>query len=131
MRIDIFDVGHGNCALVSCPNGARIMVDCGYLSDPGWFPSVTFAGQFIDLLVFSNLDEDHVDDLPYIWRDVPLGSIFSNPSVTAPALAAMKPAAPTRPSCASTPPISAPWASGKTGTSPSTTRRWRTLPIRK
>jgi len=90
MRIDIFDVGHGNCALVSCPNGARIMVDCGYLSDPGWFPSVTFAGQFIDLLVFSNLDEDHVDDLPYIWRDVPLGSIFSNPSVTAPALAAMK-----------------------------------------
>ena len=90
MRINIFDVGHGNCALVTCPNGARIMIDCGYRSDPGWFPSVTFAGQFIDLLVFSNLDEDHVNDLPYIWRNVSLGSIFSNPSVTAPALATMK-----------------------------------------
>lgn len=90
MRIDIFNVGHGNCALVTCPNGRRIMVDCGYRTDPGWFPSITYAGQFIDLLIFSNLDEDHVNDFPYIWRDVPLGSIFSNPSVTAPALAAMK-----------------------------------------
>jgi len=90
MKIDIFDVGHGNCALITCPNGARIMIDCGYRSDPGWFPSVTFSGQFIDLLVVSNLDEDHVNDLPYIWRDVSLGSIFSNPSVTASALAAMK-----------------------------------------
>jgi len=90
MKIDIFNVGHGNCALITCPNGKRIMVDCGCRADPGWFPSVTFASQFIDLLVFSNLDEDHVNDLPYIWRDVRLGSIFSNPSVTAQALAAMK-----------------------------------------
>ena len=90
MKINIFDVGHGNCALVTCPNGTRIMIDCGYRLDPGWFPSVTFAGQYIDLLVFSNLDEDHVRDLPHIRRDVTLGSIFSNPSVTASALATMK-----------------------------------------
>ena len=90
MKINIFDVGHGNCALVTCPNGMRIMVDCGYRSDPAWFPSVTFADQFIDLLVFSNLDEDHVGDLPCIWRKVTFGSIYSNPSVTAPALATMK-----------------------------------------
>jgi beta-lactamase superfamily II metal-dependent hydrolase len=90
MKIDIFNVGHGNCALVTCPNGKRIMVDCGYRTEPGWFPSVTFARQFIDLLVISNLDEDHVNDFPYVWRDVLLGSIFSNPSVTAQALATMK-----------------------------------------
>jgi beta-lactamase superfamily II metal-dependent hydrolase len=90
MRIDIFNVGHGNCSLVTCPNGARIMVDCGHRVDPGWFPSVTFAGQFIDLLVFSNLDEDHVANLPYLWDHVRLGAIFTNPSVGALALAAMK-----------------------------------------
>ena len=90
MKIDIFDVGHGNCALVTCPNGKRIMVDCGYRSDPSWFPSVALAGQSIDLLVFSNLDEDHVGDLPRIWHDMTPGSILSNPSVTAPALATMK-----------------------------------------
>ena len=66
MKIDIFDVGHGNCSLITCPNGARIMVDCGFKSDLGWFPSVAFAGQFIDLLVFNNLDEvrwDHLTNL--------------------------------------------------------------------
>jgi len=90
MRIDIFDVGHGNCSLITCPNGARIMVDCGYRTDPGWFPSVTFANQFIDLLVFTNLDEDHVADLPYLWDRTRFGAIFTNPSVDANALAAMK-----------------------------------------
>lgn len=24
MRIDIFDVGHGGCSVITCPNGARI-----------------------------------------------------------------------------------------------------------
>jgi beta-lactamase superfamily II metal-dependent hydrolase len=67
-----------------------MMVDCGFRLDPGWFPSVAFQGQSIELLVFGNLDEDHVEDLPYVWRGVRLGSIFSNPTVSAAALAAIK-----------------------------------------
>lgn len=90
MTIDIFDVGHGGCSLITCPNGARIMIDCGYRPYPGWFPSIELLGQWIDLLVIGNLDEDHVEDLPYIWQNVRLGSVFSNPTVTADALAAMK-----------------------------------------
>ena len=90
MKIDIFDVGHGNCSLITCPNGARIMVDCGYRTDPGWFPSVTFANQFIDLLVITNLDEDHVADLPSLLNDTRIGAIFTNPSVDANALVSMK-----------------------------------------
>lgn len=90
MRIDIFDVGHGGCNVVTCPNGARIMVDCGFRLNPPWFPSVTFGGQKIDLLYLSNLDEDHLRDLPHVWQRVTLGSIFSNPTVSAAALAAMK-----------------------------------------
>jgi beta-lactamase superfamily II metal-dependent hydrolase len=90
MRIDIFDVGHGGCSVITCPNGARIMLDCGFHLDPAWFPSIAFREQRVDLLVFNNLDEDHLKDLAFVWQDVRLGSIFSNPTVTAAALAAMK-----------------------------------------
>ncbi len=90
MMIDIFDVGHGGCTVITAPNGKRMMIDCGYRVDPGWFPSITFKGQRIDLLAISNLDEDHVEDLPYMWRDVQFGAMFSNPTVDAPALANMK-----------------------------------------
>jgi hypothetical protein len=90
MRIDIHNVGHGHCSVITCPNGAKIMLDCGYQASPGWFPSITYGGQRVALLAFTNLDEDHVEDLPYVWKDVPLGAVFSNPTVTAGALAAMK-----------------------------------------
>lgn len=90
MKIEIFDVGHGGCALITGPRGGRIMLDCGYRMDPSWFPSVTFAGETIDLLALMNLDEDHLNDLPYLWRDVRINAIYSNPTVTASALKAMK-----------------------------------------
>ena len=90
MIIDVHNVGHGACAVVTPPNGARVMIDCGLGLNPPWFPSIAYGGQRIDLFVISNLDEDHVCDLPHLWRDVRLGGVFSNPTVTAPALAAMK-----------------------------------------
>lgn len=90
MIIDIHDVGHGSCAVIAAPNGKRIMVDCGYGSDPYWFPSVAYCGQRIDLMFFGNLDEDHLDDLPYVWGNCPIGTIVTNPTVNAAALAEMK-----------------------------------------
>jgi beta-lactamase superfamily II metal-dependent hydrolase len=90
MLINIFDVGHGGCSMVTCPNGTRMMIDCGFRSDPPWFPSVSFKGSQIDLLALLNLDEDHVRDLPYLWRDVSICSMFSNPTITANALATVK-----------------------------------------
>ena len=90
MFIDIFDVGHGSCTGITCPNGTRITIDCGCRLEPPWFPSVAFRGSPIDLLAIVNLDEDHVGDLAYLWRDVSIRSIFSNPTVNAGALAAMK-----------------------------------------
>ena len=29
MRIEIFNVGHGQCAVLTAPNGRRMMLDCG------------------------------------------------------------------------------------------------------
>lgn len=90
MRVEIHDVGHGACAVVTCPNGAQAMLDCGYRLDPGWFPSVTYSGGRLALLGFTNLDEDHVADLPHLWSKVRVGALFSNPTVSPDALAAMK-----------------------------------------
>lgn len=91
MKVQIFDVKHGACAMITGPNGKRLMIDCGFRegADP-WFPSVAFAGQRIEMLVIQNLDEDHVDDLPYVWDGLEIGAFYSNPSVDAAALKAMK-----------------------------------------
>lgn len=90
MVIDIFDVGHGGCTLITCPNGTRLMLDCGLRLEPRWSPSAFLRGQSIDLLIFTNLDEDHVQDLPHVWAEVPIHAIFSNPTVFAGALARLK-----------------------------------------
>lgn len=90
MQIDIHDVGHGGCAVVTGPDGCRLMLDCGFNGSDPWFPSVAYNGQRIDTLMLMNLDEDHCDDLAYVWRDCPIGAIVSNPTVSGPALRAMK-----------------------------------------
>ncbi len=66
------------------------MLDCGCSLDRPWFPSIAFARQRIDTLIIQNLDEDHVQDFQDVWRDVPIGAIFSNPTVSADALKWMK-----------------------------------------
>jgi len=90
MRIDIFDVGHGACSLISCPNGTRVMIDCGFNSETGWYPSDLLSNEQLDLLIFSNLDEDHVDDFPSFFGNVGVTKIFTNPTIGADELHAMK-----------------------------------------
>lgn len=35
MELKIFDVEHGACALLTCDNGSRLMIDCGHNGDTG------------------------------------------------------------------------------------------------
>lgn len=90
MQIDIHDVGHGACSMVTCPDSTRLMIDCGCDPNRRWWPSIHYSGQFIDALIIQNLDEDHVQDLPDLWRNVRLGSMFTNPTIDARLLASMK-----------------------------------------
>ncbi|WBO22502.1 ComEC/Rec2 family competence protein [Sphingomonas abietis] len=90
MHIEIHDVDHGGCAVITGPAGHRLMLDCGLCSDRPWYPSVTYNGQRIDTLMLMNLDEDHCEDLPYLWRDCVVGAVVGNPTVDAHALRAMK-----------------------------------------
>jgi beta-lactamase superfamily II metal-dependent hydrolase len=89
MRIEIHDVDHGGCTVITGPDGRRLMLDCGLCSDRRWYPSVAYAGERIDTLMLMNLDEDHCEDLPHLWRTCPIGGLVTNPTVDARALRSM------------------------------------------
>lgn len=90
MRIDIHDVDHGGCTVITGPAGHRLMLDCGLCSDRPWYPSIAYRGGRIDTLMLMNLDEDHCEDLPHLWRDCPIGGLVTNPTIDGRALRSMK-----------------------------------------
>jgi len=84
MEIEIFDVEHGSCALVTADNGARLLFDCGHNSTTDWRPSTSLPARGIhtvDALVVSNYDEDHVSDFPNVMRTLYVPTLVRNPSV--------------------------------------------------
>lgn len=83
MRIEIFDVGHGQCAVVTAPNGRRMMLDCGdrWSEQSFWTPSLHHFQQTIDLLALMNLDEDHISDFDGMTKDCTVPWILSNPTI--------------------------------------------------
>jgi beta-lactamase superfamily II metal-dependent hydrolase len=81
MTVEIFDVGHGACAVVTAPNGNRLMIDCGHSNERPWRPSEHYAGAAIHELVVSNYDEDHVSDLVGVMAKTKVAFITRNTSV--------------------------------------------------
>lgn len=83
MRIEIFDVGHGHCTVLTAPNGRRMMLDCGQRWDDQtfWTPSLHYFNQTIDLLALLNLDEDHISDFEAVTRNCTVPWILSNPTI--------------------------------------------------
>lgn len=93
MLIEIFDVDHGFCALVTADDGQHVLFDCGRNSLTGLSPSaILFARgiETLDALVVSHADEDHVSDLPELMRSVYVRSIIMNDSLTAETLWRLK-----------------------------------------
>ena len=70
MEITIFDVEHGACSLIKFPNGQTMLIDCGHNTSNDWRPSHWLKQQGIRIsnLTISNMDEDHVSDLPNLFR---------------------------------------------------------------
>jgi beta-lactamase superfamily II metal-dependent hydrolase len=84
MRIQVFDVEHGACNLITADTGARILIDCGHNSTTGWRPSIYLPQQgitAIEQLVITNYDEDHASDLPNLLRSVRPGILYRNATV--------------------------------------------------
>lgn len=93
MHLTVFDVQHGACALVTCDNGNRIMIDCGHNGENDWRP-----GNYLDergvsqleLLVVTNYDEDHVSGLPNLNKKVYVRTLLRNKSVAPDTLTQLK-----------------------------------------
>ena len=90
MRLQIFDVEHGACAILTADNGTRLMIDCGHNATTEWKPGTYLRGQnitSIDMLAISNYDEDHVSgaddlfdkiDVKWLWRNRSVSSQIIN-----------------------------------------------------
>lgn len=50
MQLQIFDVEHGACALLTADNEARLMIDCGHNASTGWKPGSYLKQQGISSL---------------------------------------------------------------------------------
>jgi beta-lactamase superfamily II metal-dependent hydrolase len=85
MKLQIFNVEHGACALLTCDNGARMMIDCGHNVTEKWYPGDylrSIGVTYLDMLVITNYDQDHISGYPNLADRVVIGSMFRNATVT-------------------------------------------------
>ena len=83
LEVHFIDVGQGDCTYISCPNGNKILVDCGtskdgdgdavrqYLLTEMGTPNVD-----IDTLVVTHPDQDHYNLLPTVVGNGTVGQVF-------------------------------------------------------
>lgn len=66
MKIHIFDVEHGESNIIQTSIGHTIMIGTGHNSSTNWRPSgwIKNNNLYLTSVVLTNLDEDHVSDLP-------------------------------------------------------------------
>jgi hypothetical protein len=83
IQIQIFDVGHGQCAVATSPNSRRLMIDCGakWTDERFWTPALHYYGQYLSLLAIMNLDEDHLSNFESLKECVRIGQLLSNPTL--------------------------------------------------
>lgn len=99
--LQIFDVDHGQCALLTLPaigrTAYRVLVDCGHAVNfrgAPWYPGAHLQGlgvHYIDMLVCTNFDEDHMCGYPdLVKRGIGVGCILGNPTVAPETIARLK-----------------------------------------
>lgn len=84
MLLEIFDIEHGACALITTSNDKRVMIDCGHNAATNWRPGshlARFGITSLDRLYVTNFDEDHVSGFPNLTDYVHIGALYRNPSV--------------------------------------------------
>lgn len=94
MILRIFDVEHGACAMLTGPNDALAVIDCGDNSTTGWRPS-TYVRQSlnrtqIEYLLITNVDQDHISDLANLLDSVNVQHFLTNTQVSPEVLEILK-----------------------------------------
>src|SRR5690242_20149569 len=91
MQLQMFDVGHGFCALLTGDNGNAVLFDSGHSDTfrPSlYLPARGFSA--VQQLIITNFDHDHVSDLHNLLQTVAIQTISRNPSMSADRLTALK-----------------------------------------
>ncbi len=94
MLIQIFDVTHGFCALLTADNGNVMLFDCGHNEATGFRPSAylpRIGCSKVHHLVVSNFDRDHLSDLHNVAAFLPIGRFFRNQTIPPEELVRMNP----------------------------------------
>lgn len=88
LNVIIFPVEHGNCALIITPNGKHVLIDCGHNDTTGFRPSTYLTKLGLDgrtrrlaKLVISNVDQDHISDLPNVYSTLRPEVLARNPNI--------------------------------------------------
>ncbi len=83
LEIHFIDVGQGDCTLISCPNGNRILVDCGYIKSckdddarDYVHSQLVWPNPKIDTVVITHPDKDHYSLLPSVLEGVSVGKLM-------------------------------------------------------
>lgn len=85
MRLNIFDVEHGACAILSDGYGKVSVIDCGHNATTGWLPGSYLRNQGItDVqgLIVTNYDEDHVSGIRNLFQQTNVHRIYRNMAVS-------------------------------------------------
>jgi beta-lactamase superfamily II metal-dependent hydrolase len=93
MRLQIFDVEHGACAMLTADNNARMMIDCGHNASTGWRPGTYLRREGIttlEMLAITNYDEDHASGAPDLFDNVNVQWLSRNPSVSPDTIRSLK-----------------------------------------
>lgn len=93
MDLKIFDVEHGSCALLTCDDNTRLMIDAGHNVTGNWRPGEYLLGNNIrtlDMLTITNYDEDHVSGIENLLTSVDVRWLSRNKSVTSATLRDLK-----------------------------------------
>lgn len=93
MKLEVFNVEHGACSLITTDSGMYIMIDCGHNSTMDWKPGDHLVSRQItelEALIISNYDEDHVSGLQNLRDQVNVRWIYRNKSVSPRDIRALK-----------------------------------------
>lgn len=93
MWLQVFDVEHGACSLLTAENGTRLMVDCGHNATTGWKPGTYLRQQNIsqvDMLAITNYDEDHASGANDLFDNVYVAWLLRNKSVSGATIRTLK-----------------------------------------
>ena len=85
ITLEIFDVEHGNCALLTSGDGTRMLIDCGHNSSKSWYPGThlrRLGVSHLEMLVVTNYDQDHISGFPNLIDNVTIGNVVRNTAVT-------------------------------------------------